>query len=355
MGKSNNKAYIMGVGMVTPVGDTAKMTASSVRAGINRFAASPVYNKDSNFMKMALVPKDAIPPLDYRLQAKDDLSSNQRRMLRMAQPAVSEAMKNYPQDQTIPLFVAVPETLPDMDEAVCEKFLDYFIKQTGIKTGKQQTIFPDGRAGGILALDAAIKYLAEGHSDFALVGGTDSYWDEPLLDFLDEGNRVLAEGVADAFAPGEGAGFLLLASEKMAKSIKNGPLIAVSAPGIAEEAGHRYSEETYKGDGLAEAFTLAFENFGGERIKTIYTSLNGEHFGAKEYGVACIRSSENIEEDVRTEHPADCFGDIGAAFAPVLIGLSAIGLSKGYIKGPTMTYCSSELQQRGAVCVSVET
>ncbi len=120
MGEANHKAYIMGVGMVTPVGDNAKITASSVRAGINRFSASPVYNKDANFMKMALVPNDAIPPIDYRLQAKDELSSNQRRMLRMAQPAVQEAMKNYPKDNTIPLFVAVPETLPDMEEAVCE-------------------------------------------------------------------------------------------------------------------------------------------------------------------------------------------------------------------------------------------
>jgi len=354
VGKAVEKAYIMGVGMVTPVGDNAKMTASSVRAGINRFSASPVYNKDSNFMTMALVPKDAIPPIDYRLQAKDDLLANQRRMLRMAQHAVKEALKNYPEDKTIPLFIAVPETLPDMEDAVCAKFLDYFIKQTGVKAEEQKILFPDGRAGGIKAIDAAIKYLAEGHSDFALVGGTDSYWDEPLLDMLDEGNRVLADGVTDAFAPGEGAGFLLLASENIAMSIKNGPLIAISAPGIAEEPGHRYSEETYKGDGLAEAFTQALENFDGERIQTIFASLNGEHFGAKEYGVACIRNSDKIEENVTTEHPADCFGDIGAAFAPVLIGLSAIGLSKGYIKGPTMTYCSSELQHRGAVCVSVE-
>jgi 3-oxoacyl-[acyl-carrier-protein] synthase-1 len=49
--------------------------------------------------------------------------------------------------------------------------------------------------------------------------------------------------------------------------------------------------------------------------------------------------------------PAQNFGDIGAAFAPVLVGLAAIGIKKGYRKPPVLVYASSDYGDRAATFV----
>jgi 3-oxoacyl-[acyl-carrier-protein] synthase-1 len=156
----------------------------------------------------------------------------------------------------------------------------------------------------------------------------------------------------DGFVPGEGAGMLLLATEQAVNTYGLSPIGVISLPGIAVESGHRYSEQPYRGDGLADAFSLALENCPNQIIQTILASLNGENLGAKEYGVAVVRNKEKLAEDFRLEHPADCFGDIGAAFAPVLTGIACIGMLKGYLKGPALVYSSSDIEWRGACCVN---
>ena len=343
-------AYICGVGMMTAVGDSAPMTAASVHAGINRCKDTNIYNKRMNPMKMALVPDDVLPPLNGELESIP-LTTRQDRMLRLAQPALDEALVGLP-SQDIPVYLSVPEFLPALPQPLDQNFLDHLHTQCNSNFDREHSmIFTTGRAGGLIALEAAMNALAHGNSNLVLVGGVDSYLDPLLLATLDQDDRVSAEGVLNGFSPGEGAGFLLLASQHIVETGHIPPLAVVSAPGIATEAGHRFSKEPYKGDGLAEAFTLALDNCSNQTIKTIFASLNGENLGAKEYGVAVLRNSEHMDSNVILEHPADCFGDIGAAFGPVLLGLSSIGLQKAYLQGPILVYCSSEGEYRGATSI----
>ena len=116
---------------------------------------------------------------------------------------------------------------------------------------------------------------------------------------------------------------------------------------LQEEAGHRYSEEPYRGDGLANAFKLAIENAGAHSIRYVYASMNGENFCAKEYAVAYSRNRAALSENIQIAHPADCLGDIGAAFAPVMLGImTELGTM------PSLLYCSSDGAERSAVCVA---
>ena len=205
------------------------------------------------------------------------------------------------------------------------------------------------------ALQAGLEYLATGEHDYVVVGGVDSYLDLYLLGTLDMEDRVLANGVMDGFAPGEGAGFLLMCSDKAREARQDKPTVKVHNPGIAAEPGHRYSKETYTGDGLANAVTTALQAVNNVPVRTILSSINGENMGAKEWGVAYTRNASAIDPDFRFEHPADCFGDTGAAAMPILAGLAATGMKKGYLIGPALSYCSSEGPHRGAVCMSTET
>jgi len=332
---------IIAMGVLTPVGANAKMTAASVVAGISAFQASRICNKQYNPMTMALVPDDALPALEKSLAA-ETLTGRQQRMLRLATPALQQVTENT--DQPLPLMLCGPEKLPGRRSVISDKFLRQLMVQSKVALDLENSyVFPDGRAAGLYALEAAMQMLEQGGHQRVLVGGVDSYMDLHLLTSLDNDDRVLAEGVMDGFVPGEGAGFLLLQTAGAKSGIKIYP------PGIVDEPGNRYSAEPYLGDGLAGAVTEALSCAGSEQVNTVFSSFNGEHFAAREWSVAALRSQQNLSAEASLIHPADCYGDLGAATVPVLMMLASIGMMQGYYPRPALLWASSEIQQRAAV------
>ncbi len=345
-------AYICGIGMMTPVGDCTAQTATSVQAGISRYQQSTVYNRRFNPMTMALLPEDALPELTAAVKESGGLTQRQERMVRLAHPAIIEALENLPVDNPpLPLMLAGPETLPGRPLAITDSFISVVAKQAEIAIDViNSRMFASGRAGGILALEAAFKMLEAGQVKHVLVGGVDTYLDLALLDILDLEQRVLAESVMDGFAPGEGAGFLLLGSKPPANA-----KTIVHKPGIGLEKGHRYSEETHTGSGLADAVRTSLENLQAGPVNSVLCSLNGESQQNKDWMVAYQRNSRALNPDFRIEHPAEYYGDVGAATAPVLIGLAATGMAQGWLEGPCLTWAASEMEQRGSACVALNT
>jgi len=349
-------AWLAGIGMVTAVGACTAQTASSVRAGISMYRGGPVQNKRFEPMTLALVPDSVLPPLDDKLADARNLTSRQIRMLRLAHLALLEALENVPVHHTepVPVLVAGPEPVPG-SEGVGESFLHYLAIQADVVLDLHESrLYTSGRAGGMQALQSALGVLSAGRHPFVLVGGVDSYLDLKLLATLDGEDRVLADGVMDGFAPGEGAAFLLLCSDSARHTLPRMPNIRLHMPGLASEPGHRYSEEAYTGDGLATAVSMSMQPLNNVPVRTILSSMNGENMGAKEWGVALMRNTARIDPDFRFEHPAECFGDSGAASMPLLAGLAAVGMHKGYLRSPSMALCSSEGAVRGSVCLTLE-
>ena len=199
------------------------------------------------------------------------------------------------------------------------------------------------------ALEFAFRHLAD--NELILIGGSDSPVHPDYIKKLDETDRLLTIKSPDSFAPGEGACFLLLTSNPELAQVKNNSIIALHPPGLTEESGHMYSEEPYRGDGLDQAFKKALLNQAELSIDAIYSSLNGEHFWAKEYGVAYIRSKAKFKDPVRIEHPADCIGDLGCATATTLIALAAENLWAKKSQQKHLVYSSSDTSKRGAIIV----
>ena len=332
---------IIAVGMLTPVGADAVMTAAAVRSGISTYEESSVLNKHFNPMIMSLVPEDALPELEKEL-SKQGLTSRQQRMLRLATPAIQQLADKLA--APVPLMLCGPEKLPGRRSVVSDKFLKQLMVQTKVSIELENSyVFPQGRAASFYALEAAMRLLESGSHNQVIVGGVDSFLDLHLLATFDADDRILAEGVMDGFAPGEAAAFLLL---KLADSEST---VKIYPPGIADEPGHRYSQEPYKGEGLANAVAEAISGVSASTIKTVLASFNGENFNAKEWGVAAIRNSQYLDSDFDIIHPADCYGDLGAATGPVLMALASIGMQKGYYERPSLVWASSEIEQRAAV------
>jgi len=274
-------------------------------------------------------------------------------MLRLAAPALQEVLANVSNSAEVPILVGTPESLPGRTDPAGDKFLEYLAQQSGCKFNVAQSeMFPYGRSAGLFALKEGVRRLQSPKVKYVVVGGVDTYLDLYLLGTLDMEGRILADGVMDGFVPGEGAAFLLLSSDPRHSSDKE-PLGYVTGVATGIEKGHRYSEEVYRGDGLANTVQALLSDApsSAEKINTVFAGFNGESFWAKEWGVTYLRNEERFNDNHRIEHPADCFGDSGAALGPLMMGLGAIGMHKGYLKGPCLIWASSDREERGAALI----
>jgi 3-oxoacyl-[acyl-carrier-protein] synthase-1 len=339
--------------MTTPVGLKAAATAAAVRAGISRQRESSFWNCSGEPMIVAFLADEKLPPLAPELAQQKGLSKRHQRMLRLATRALREAVSPLSRVDSVPVLLVGPESYEKENAAIAADFLAHLRVQSEVHFSRvgSSTAF-QGRAGGIAALEHALRLLHEQKQPYVLVGGVDSHADPALLGLLDQAGRVHAYGVMDGFVPGEGAGFLLLSAQrKMPGSVG---IAYLAAPGLGEERGHRRSEEPHLGDGLADAVRAAVAGAPDGSIGSVFCSLNGESFWAKEWGVAVIRSSTAFRGGLKLKHPADCFGDLGAASGPVLVGLAAMELGRGWIPGSSLVWCASEGAPRAAVLVSRE-
>lgn len=345
-------AYIYGIGMLTPVGLNTVQTCAAVRAGISGYAQSSVMNKESDPMTLALVPEDALHGLDDADAV--GLTARKRRMLQLAIPALGEALESLPEQPDIPLFLAVPEGPREDPDIVYDDFLDRLVSGSGASICPNTSeIIAGGRATGMDAVRRAIDYLSAGQGEFVLVGGVDSHLDLRLLSILDRDDRVLADGVMDGFVPGEGAGFLLLRSDSALSDEDEPRVVRLHRPGISEEPGHRFSDTACTGDGLTGAIREALSDIQGELVKSVFTNLNGESDGAKEWGIAFSRHAKALDSNVKIYHPAENFGDTDTASALVLLGLGSTLLFQERVSGNVLVGCSSEAGLRGAACLTL--
>ena len=348
---NNLRAYIAGAGTVTAIGGDSNMNYHSVKAGISGYQSANYFTQSDEHISMALVPEKALPPLLNEFNVRGELSFRVRRILRMCHVAAEEAMAGFTGKTTIPLIFAAPTNEVSLSEQFPARFIHYLAEQTGLPIDPRiSRLIGTGRSGVLDALALALRYLYEGDFESILIGGGDSYQHTELLAALDKEARILAPGVMNGFAPGEGASFVLLTRDPSGALRTETHLLSLRPPGVANEPGHLFSNEPYRGDGLAQAFKQALATSAGEvKICDIYSSMNGEQYWAKEYGVARMRHQDYFEEAATLHHPADCYGDLGAATGAALINLAVQAQLNGQPAKPSLIYCSSDHRCRAAV------
>jgi 3-oxoacyl-[acyl-carrier-protein] synthase-1 len=343
-----HQAEILAAGVVTPLGLDLASAAAAVRAGVSGVRESSVYNKWFEPHRMALVPEDALPPLAPALE-RAPMTSAHARMLRLAAPALQQAAGLLSKTPAA-LFLGLPEARPGEPDAVGASFLADLAKQaeTNLDLGGSK-LRREGGSAGLFALCDALAHLQARRAESAIVGGVDTFLDLRRLAMLDAEGRILGERVMDGFVPGEGAAMLLLATPTGAKRMGAKALARVVAAATGLEPGHRYSAEPYRGEGMAQTFQALFAAAGSSPpVHCVYAGFNGENLPAKEWGVAHLRSAQRFAGGFRIEHPADCIGDTGAAVGPIMMGLAAHGIEKGYRPDPCLVWCTSDREPRAA-------
>lgn len=346
-------ARITASGAVCAIGLSVEQIWAAARAGISRHASSPMHDEAFLPITMALLPDDVLPPLPPALESVP-FSHGQQRCLRLALKPLCDAFAAAPQAAPVPLFVGLPEPRAQA-KAVAEKaWLDHLIGLSGcgIDPALSQ-VYPTGRSAGFAALSAALAYLAQGRGRTAVVGGVDSFLDPVRLAELVAEERVLGERRMDGFVPGEGAAFVVLTN---APALNGADSTIVQALGMANDPGHRYSPAPSKGEGLADAIEMMRTQLGAPRAaaEVIFAGLNGEGDGAKEWGVAQLRHRDVINPEAMLEHPADRFGDLGAAVGAMLLALADASLRSAHRQGPALVWASSDREPRGCAWLDLE-
>ena len=353
---------IVSAGVCTPVGLSLAEAAASARGRVARLREIAWMDRRFEPFIVGSVPEAGLPPL-AESRDQQPLQYREARMLRLAQVALEDlfsfdggaASLAIDAEHPLPLLLGLPEhhtTIP-IDPTT---FVQRLATQTGVPLDLARSLaVPRGRAAGLMALREAANRLHGGDSPFVLVGGVDTLVDLYVLGTLDMEGRIRNEVNSDGFSPGEGAGFVLLCTPAKAAEQGLEPLAVIACTAIGQEAGHLYSDQPYLGEGLAEAFaTLLADAPPPAPIACVYASFNGERYWAREFGVARVRSAAAFESDNAVEHPAEVFGDLGAAHGVVMLALAAHAVANGYRPAPCLVFASSDHADRAATLLVTE-
>lgn len=327
--------------MVSPVGYTAQQTCAALRAGIVRFCELPdVVSGDGGPTITARIPPGFAPA-----------NRPAERLRQIAQHTLRQALA--PRDPTgtsRPLGLSV--VLRDGETLSSESFLalQSVLSDIGRSAPTRMHVYPQGSAGGMIAVLDAQERLADDPRAIELVWGIDSLHDIPTLLRLEQSARLKGRSQPRGLIPGEASACVALEDLRCAQTEGSKVYCTVAGLGIAKEPAPVLSELPCLGKGLTDCIrdALRMARWSQMDIGQVYCDLNGEAYRAHEWMLARCRTLDSPE----VLHCADCIGDIGAASMPLLLGVAAIAWARGYARSERcLVFCSSEQGTRGALCV----
>jgi len=365
--------YIVGMGAQTPIGRSALASAAAVRCAISAYAEHP-YMIDKHGEPMIVCRADwlddDLPWADRLASLADEAAAEAWRGIafpgdvgsasrgdRAASPLKSDEVNIWhagPRHEPIPfcIEIAVGDPPPERERA------DYAVAQRirrelGLNDKTVIGVHTGGHAAGMAALDAACAKLRSGSAALALIGGVDSYIDSEYLEAIDYSGRLHSVNYSWGITPGEAAAFILLATGAATLQLELRPLGQLAGIGVAQEAKTMGTKTVCIGEGLTAAYKQALGGGAAGKIQHSYCDMNGETYRADEFAFAVLRTRQFFEDAGSFTTPADCWGDVGAASAPLLMTLPLSAWARGYGKGATkLVWCSSaEKVGRGAVVV----
>ena len=200
---------VVGVGAVTPLGDTIAASAAAVRAGIAAFEEHPF-----------MIDRAGEPMVTARISRLEDAPLVER-MIDMGVCAAREALASggaFGDGFAMPMFLGLPEGRPGWRDSDAESVLEgIYLQLSGETAANERSMVPRGHASGLIALDVALSWIANGRAEACLVGGVDSYENPDTLEHLDERDQLHSAANPVGFVPGEGAGFCVVTSTSLAR------------------------------------------------------------------------------------------------------------------------------------------
>jgi 3-oxoacyl-[acyl-carrier-protein] synthase-1 len=337
---------ITGLGMVTSIGYRAAVATTSARAGLQRFVElEGAFDRTGEAVvgaPVALLGKHPTPLIEMMTLAAAEAFG-------AAYPAADQPPRSLWVSVSVgaPVGAAGPPLgrypIERLQAALGHVPLD---PSSEVRTGCHTAVFE--------ALAEGLRRLRGGDAAACVIGGVDSLIRGGRLSPLDARNRLKTADCPHGLVPGEAAAFLVLEREPDARRRPAPAWARLGDVGLGHEANPLGSEQPCLGQGLSEAIRQATRAHGEQPrpLLGILCDLNGEPYRANEWGLARSRALRWARE-VKVWHPADCWGDVGAATGAVLLAFGAAALRQGFAPSPELlVWAGAEGGQRAAVVLT---
>ncbi|MCA0241585.1 MAG: 3-oxoacyl-ACP synthase [Proteobacteria bacterium] len=319
--------HVISTGACTPLGARAWQTAAAWHAGLSAFTRQAMTGRRTDRATVA------------RVQAIEPECTGADRLLRLAAPALYEAMTAddgsghaaaWPPAAPQAVFLAAPAAqgasgLPADAIAQAQRLaldlpraLDLAAEMLPLQ------VFAGGAVAGADALHAALRFMDEHpEAPSVLVGGVDSFCDTPVADRLFEQGLLRAGGHADGLIASEAAAFLRLARTAAVAAPEAGPSLALSPPAIRSAPRPRVgSRDTLDGAALIAATeqALAQAQMPADGLNAYWCDADGTPWRGSELASLSAALAPRGGMPPVTA-PAGALGDVGAASLPLMLSL----------------------------------
>lgn len=337
---------VAGVGAVTPVGLDWAMSGASVTCMVRRMGQCDYFRDRMTGQPLSVSRLRTLAP---DLPLPDRLNA-------LAVTAAMQAVSPLKDlKSTLPVLMSTPPSRPGFDRQQGERIFKAVEEALSMGLDKKHSgIYCTGHTGGIEAVTFAAWLFGSQAAEACLVGGVDSYMDIDCLDWLNTEGRLKKGGTPFGFIPGEGAGFLLVCTPGFADRHHLTPLGVIRSVGFAEEPLPWYCGKATIGEGLTAALSQTFENRQkpGKLSDVTFCDFNGEAWRATEWEYAYLRTASCHNDPLDLRHPVECWGDVGAASGPLLIGQAAFELFYQYNHyRSALIWSASDTEATRAACL----
>ena len=318
---SDNDIVITSMGAITAVGANVKQTAATIKAGIAPFAEHAYYEctpGDPEWDEGLPAYVAAVPSINPYLATID-------RFTQLTISALDEVFVNSELKRSALKKMGLLVALPPMDTStdklpLNQQWLIDILGCTGLAGLKHARVARNANIGMFSLIDEAMGLLQSGQLEQCIVGGVDSYLLESRMAYYDQKWRIKSSRNVDGFIPGEASVMLMLESRAHAIARGATPLSVVGGVGFGIEVNDFHSKRASSGVGLTEAVKAVLNShLDTVKIHTLCCDLNGESYYSQEVGLVHTRLGEKLSSITGISHPADCCGDVGAAFGGLLI------------------------------------
>jgi 3-oxoacyl-[acyl-carrier-protein] synthase-1 len=308
---------------VCAAGGNLAELASATHAGLRPLVADA---------RLAL-RSDGRPIATGRVAAVDDIHAPVERLIQLARLVIEPCAQAWraagvgepgalPQ---LPALLVAPAERPGLDSAALDWVIANALHELpGLELQRSGAI--RGRHDGFAAVvQVAAERISAGEEAAILVGAFDSGIDPTLAAWLEETGRLRSGLQPHGLAPGEGAAACVVTRASWAAALGLRSIV-LHACARAEEPRPWYLERPTLGEGLTTALHHALS---AGPVDVCYADLTGESWRSAEWDFAYLRNGRQFADPIDLRHPAESWGDTGAASGALLTLLAAWDLWQG--------------------------
>ncbi|MBI3597293.1 MAG: 3-oxoacyl-ACP synthase [Nitrospirae bacterium] len=353
---ARSSVVITGLGMRCALGQNVIQSCAAVRAGISRFREWPPADAPGGDEEMVIAGAAVVPDLGDRPWTEKLEELVTQPLLESLWMAGLDHIAEPYNSTRLGLYLSVPQLdRPGIDEGNAEEFLEEI---------RENILFPfelggakvisTGHAGVLLVMEEAIRDLQASRIEACVVGGVESLLEAGLLSSLMAESKLKTDTVPAGLIPGEAAAFVVLETAEHVHARGAETLACVTPVRTAFETTPASGDAPGRADATVRVLqeALADAPCSPSEIHQIINDLNGERWRFLEWAIADARVLTKLPPYRRLWHPADCFGDIGAATGAAHLCMAARAFRRGYAVGRAILVSnSSDSGERAATVV----